>query len=127
MKHSHAVNHYDSLNLTKLDVLDTFPEIPVATAYRVDGQEIEYFPADLELLKRVEVVYTTLPGWMQATTGITKWDDLPANAQKYITFIEDHLKGHGSEGPKCKYIGTGNCTNGLGGCNADTGFYCRTE
>ena len=107
MKHSHAVNHYRALNLTKLDVLDTFDQIPVATGYRVDGQELQYFPADLELLARVEVIYTTLPGWVQSTTGITKWDNLPENARKYILFIEEYLKGSKVEGPKCKYIGTG--------------------
>ena len=107
VKHSHAVNHYRSLNLTKLDVLDTFPEIPIATAYKVDGQQLEYFPADLEVLSRVEVIYTTLPGWNTSTTGVTKWDDLPENAKAYVTFIEDYLKGSGSSGPKCRYIGTG--------------------
>ena len=107
VKHSHTVNHYDALNLTKLDVLDTFDEIPIATGYRVDGQVLEYFPADLEVLSRVEVIYTTLPGWSQSTTGITEWEKLPENARKYVAFIEDYLKGSKKDGPKCKYIGTG--------------------
>ena len=121
VKHSHAVNHYGALNLTKLDVLDTFPEIPVATAYKADGQVLEHFPADLELLSRVEVVYTTLPGWMQVTTGITKWEDLPENARKYVTFIDDYMRGQRKQGPICKYIGTGK----IGLCGQDHG--CRTN
>ncbi|KAG8527492.1 uncharacterized protein KY384_007644 [Bacidia gigantensis] len=102
VKYSKSINHYTALNLTKLDVLDTFPEIKVATKYKVDSQEFESFPADLELLERAEVVYETLPGWMSSTTGITTWEQLPENAKKYITFIEDYLGGL-----KCKYIGTG--------------------
>ena len=102
MKYSTAVNHYTALNLTKIDVLDNFPEIKVATAYKVDGQILESFPADLDVLARAEVVYETLAGWMTSTTGITRWDDLPGNAKRYIDFIEQFLGG-----PKCKYIGTG--------------------
>ena len=102
MKYSLAVNHYTALNLTKLDVLDTFPEIKIATAYQVDGQIIDSFPADLELLARAEVMYKTMPGWQTSTTGVSRWEDLPENARRYISFIEDYLAG-----PKCKFIGTG--------------------
>ena len=102
MKYSTAINHYTALNLTKIDVLDNFPEIKVATAYKVDGRALESFPADLDVLARAEVVYETLPGWMTSTTGVTQWEDLPDNAKRYIDFIEQYLGG-----PKCKYIGTG--------------------
>ena len=88
-------------------MLDTFPEIPIATSYRINGQELEHFPADLELLGQVEVVYTTLPGWMQTTTGVTMWDDLPENARKYIEFIENYLQLGRKGGLSCKYVGTG--------------------
>ena len=59
VKYSTAGNHYTALNLTKLDVLDTFPEIKIATAYHVDRHILDSFPADLELLARAEVVYKT--------------------------------------------------------------------
>ncbi|KZS99449.1 Adenylosuccinate synthetase [Laetiporus sulphureus 93-53] len=66
MKHSYLVNGYDTLNLTKLDVLDDLAEIKIAVKYLVDGKELEGFPADLELLSRVEVVYVTLGSWTTA-------------------------------------------------------------
>lgn len=101
--YSHQVNDYTSLNLTKLDVLDDFDELKVAVAYKYNGEKLASFPADLDVLSKVEVVYETLPGWKSSTSGCTKWEQLPENAQKYIQFIEDFL-GHGL---KIKYIGTG--------------------
>ncbi|OBT75373.1 adenylosuccinate synthetase [Pseudogymnoascus sp. 05NY08] len=101
--YSHQVNDYTSLNLTKLDVLDDFDELKVAVAYKYNGEKLDSFPASLDILEKVEVVYETLPGWKSSTSGSTKWEQLPENAQKYIEFIETFL-GHGL---KIKYIGTG--------------------
>jgi len=95
------INHYHCLNLTKLDILDNFEEIPVAVGYRVDGKLLESFPADLRKLERVEVIYETLPGWKSSTTGAKTFDSLPENARKYVTFIQDFVQ------VKVKYIGTG--------------------
>ncbi|KAI0114249.1 Adenylosuccinate synthetase [Hypoxylon sp. NC0597] len=102
-KYSHYVNHYDSLNLTKLDILDTFEEIKVGVAYKHPdtGEVIKGFPASAKLLSRVEVVYKTLKGWNTKTTGIKKFSNLPKEAQDYITFIENFL------GVKVKWIGCG--------------------
>ena len=47
LRHSSMINGYDSLNLTKLDVLDQLPEIKIATRYLVDGKELEGFPGQL--------------------------------------------------------------------------------
>jgi adenylosuccinate synthase len=101
VKYSNAINWYDALNLTKLDILDTFPDIQVATKYAYNGQEMQSFPADMQILENMEVKYETLPGWQTSTVGLKKWDDLPENAKKYIEFIEKFV------GVKCKYIGTG--------------------
>lgn len=101
VKYSTNINHYTALNLTKLDVLDDFPEILVATAYEIDGTVLPYFPADLEALARTKVIYKSMPGWNSSTTGVKEWSDLPENARKYIEFIE------GFVGVKCKWIGTG--------------------
>lgn len=101
MKYSNDVNGYDSLNLTKLDILDDFAQIPVATEYKVDGERLQSFPADLNLLAKAEVIYKTLPGWNEPTTGAKTFDDLPKNAQAYVEFIERFV------GVKVKYIGTG--------------------
>lgn len=101
LKHSHACNDYTALNLTKLDVLDGFEELKVATAYSCNGQQLDGFPANPELLTQVEVHYETLAGWQKPTTGARSFYDLPLNARKYVEFIEKFI------GVKVKWIGVG--------------------
>ncbi|CAD6564018.1 MAG: hypothetical protein ASARMPRED_002648 [Alectoria sarmentosa] len=101
VKYSTAINHYTALNLTKLDIMDDFPEIQIATAYQLDGQVLDFFPADLQKLERAEVLYTTLSGWQKPTTGAKSYYDLPKNARAYVEFIEKFV------GVKVRYIGTG--------------------
>lgn len=76
--------------LTNLDVLGYLERIPVCTAYEVDGKIITDFPSTPALM-RAKPVYTYLPGWMCDVRGVTEWDKLPENCQKYITFIEKEL------------------------------------
>ncbi|ROW14610.1 hypothetical protein VPNG_03143 [Cytospora leucostoma] len=102
LKYSAQVNHYTSLNLTKLDVLDSFETIRVGVAYiTADGQRLTSFPADLSLLENCTVEYVDLPGWQSSTKGVRTWEGLPPQAQKYIEWIES------AAGVKCTYIGTG--------------------
>ncbi|RDX49838.1 Adenylosuccinate synthetase [Lentinus brumalis] len=101
MKHSCLINGYDSLNLTKLDILDDLEEIKVAVKYLVDGKELPGFPADLEVLAKVDVVYVTLPGWKKSIAAAKTVDDLPENCKKYIGFIEEFL------GVPIEWIGVG--------------------
>lgn len=91
MKYSCLVNGYDSLNLTKLDVLDGLNEIRVAVKYTVYGEDLPHFPADLDVLSRVEVIYETLPGWNASIGSVTSYDELPDNCRKYVEFIEKFL------------------------------------
>jgi adenylosuccinate synthase len=83
------VNGLTGLAVTKLDVLDTLPELRVATGYEVDGEPIDDFPGDLELLGRVRPVYETLPGWQSSTQEARNWDDLPDAAKRYLHRIEE--------------------------------------
>ncbi|KFH46085.1 Adenylosuccinate synthetase-like protein [Hapsidospora chrysogenum ATCC 11550] len=102
VKYSADVNHYTALNLTKLDVLDTFDTIKVAVKYiGPDGQPLESFPADLNLLEQCTVEYKEFEGWQKPTTKAKTWYDLPAKARAYVEFIEEFV------GVKVKYIGTG--------------------
>lgn len=101
-RYSCDINHYTALNLTKLDILDDFDEILVGTEYLIDGKPIDYFPADLEILGKVEVKYETLPGWKRSTMGVTKWDDLAENARQYVEFVEREAGGI-----PIRWIGTG--------------------
>ncbi|CCK70550.1 adenylosuccinate synthase KNAG_0E02910 [Huiozyma naganishii CBS 8797] len=101
MKYSTWINGYTSLNVTKLDVLDTFDEIPVAVGYTLNGKKLDLFPEDLNTLGKVDVEYVTLPGWKQDITSIKSYNDLPENAKKYLQFIEDFV------GVPVEWVGTG--------------------
>ncbi|KAF1956750.1 Adenylosuccinate synthetase [Byssothecium circinans] len=101
IKHSHAVNDYTAINLTKLDVLDDFDELKVATSYSYEGTPLDSFPASRSKLAGVEVHYETLPGWKKPTTGAKTFYDLPLQARKYVEFIEKFV------GVKVRWIGVG--------------------
>lgn len=92
LKYSTLINGYTSLNITKLDVLDSFKEIQIGVAYYLNGKELTSFPEDLNKLGKVEVKYDTLPGWEQDISKITNYDDLPENAKKYLKYIEDFVQ-----------------------------------
>ena len=75
--------------LTKLDILDGFPEIKVCVRYMLDGQEIDRLPASQAAQARVQPVYETIEGWSGTTAGARSWADLPAQAIKYVRRIEE--------------------------------------
>mgnify|MGYP001167476904 CR=1 FL=1 len=84
------VNGLTGVAITKLDVLDTLPELRVATAYRLpNGCVTESFPADTWSLTGVEPVYETLPGWQTPTHDVRRLSDLPARARAYLDRIEE--------------------------------------
>ncbi|MFG1462716.1 adenylosuccinate synthase [Xanthobacter sp. DSM 24535] len=75
--------------LTKLDVLDGFEELKVCVGYRLDGKEIDYLPAESGQQARAEPIYETIPGWKESTAGARSWADLPAEAVKYVRWVEE--------------------------------------
>lgn len=75
---------------TVLDVLGYLDEIPVCTAYEIDGEQVTDFPPTV-LLKKAKPVYEVLPGWKCDIRGIRKYEDLPENCRKYIEFVEERL------------------------------------
>jgi adenylosuccinate synthase len=79
----------DGLALTKLDILDGFPEIKVCIGYRIDGRTIDYLPASEHAQARVEPVYETIVGWQERTAGARSFAELPAQAIKYVRRIEE--------------------------------------
>ncbi|MCL4795776.1 MAG: adenylosuccinate synthase [Bryobacteraceae bacterium] len=89
LRYTAMVNGFDSLIVTKLDVLDGLGELKVCTAYRVHGEVTEQMPAANLLLEQVEAVYETMPGWDAPTSGITRYEDLPQTARDYIAFLEE--------------------------------------
>jgi adenylosuccinate synthase len=89
LRYAVRVNGLDALVLTKLDVLDRFEEIRVATAYVCDGRRLEHFPASARTLERCAVEWRTFPGWKSPTTESRDWSDLPARAREYLEWIEE--------------------------------------
>jgi len=79
----------DGIALTKLDVLDGFDELKVCVAYEIDGQRIDYFPANKSEQERVVPVYETFEGWQDSSFGARSWNQLPAAAVKYVRAIEE--------------------------------------
>ncbi|KKC34142.1 adenylosuccinate synthase [Devosia psychrophila] len=77
--------------LTKLDVLDGLKEIKVCVAYELDGSRIDYLPASMGAQARVKPIYETLEGWSETTAGARSWADLPAQAIKYVRYIEEQI------------------------------------
>ena len=82
----------DGLALTKLDVLDGFPEIKVSIGYELDGQRIDSLPAGQNAQARVKPIYESFEGWSQSTKGARKWSELPAQAVKYVRHIEELIE-----------------------------------
>ncbi|XP_036323175.1 adenylosuccinate synthetase [Rhagoletis pomonella] len=92
LKYTSLVNGYTSICLTKLDILDTLPEIKVAVAYkRANGETLDHFPGTIAELAEIVVEYATLPGWQESTENIRNFKELPENAQKYVRFLEKEL------------------------------------
>lgn len=79
----------DGIALTKLDILDGFPEIKVCTGYRLEGEILEHLPAGQSDQARVEPIYETIEGWEGSTAGARSWAELPAQAIKYVRRIEE--------------------------------------
>jgi adenylosuccinate synthase len=75
--------------LTKLDVLDGLKEIKICVGYELDGAQIDHLPASMGAQARVNPIYETLEGWSQTTAGARSWSELPAQAIKYVRYIEE--------------------------------------
>ena len=75
--------------LTKLDVLDGLKEIKVCVGYELDGSRIDHLPASMGAQARVKPIYETLEGWSETTAGARSWAELPAQAIKYVRYIEE--------------------------------------
>jgi adenylosuccinate synthase len=88
IRYAASINGFDSMVVTKLDVLDELDEIPVCVAYRINGATTCEIPATWRDLAAAEPVYERLPGWRTTTKGISEWADLPRAAQEYLLFLE---------------------------------------
>jgi adenylosuccinate synthase len=88
VRYAARVNGLTGLAVTKLDVLDSFTEIPVGSMYRLDGEACQEMPAEVEALGRVQPVYEVHRGWQQPTGGARRLADLPSAARAYLDRLE---------------------------------------
>ena len=90
--HAVMVNGLTEIVVTKLDVLDEIQKIKICTAYKYKGKEYRHFPADIDILTNLQPVYEEYDGWMQDTTSVTRFRDLPKNAKTYLSHLSKLLK-----------------------------------
>jgi adenylosuccinate synthase len=90
LRYTATINGFDSLVVTKLDVLDEFDQIPVCVGYRIGGREVCGMPPTVAEIAKIEPVYESVPGWSTSTFGIANYQELPAKAKQYIAFLEAH-------------------------------------
>ena len=91
LKYSMELNGADVIALTKLDVLTGMGGIKVCTAYEKDGEKLTAWPTDTRTLNELKPVYEVLPGWDDDITNCKTFEELPANAQAYVKYIEEKL------------------------------------
>ena len=89
LRHAKRVSGINGLSLNLLDIFSGFDTIKIATAYELDGQKIDYYPASLKELDRCQPVYEELPAWKEDITGAKTWSDLPENAQKFLNRVSE--------------------------------------
>ncbi len=89
VRYACRVNGIDRLALTKPDVLEGMPEIPVCTGYRYRGEVLKNFPTEPWILENVEPVYKTFPGWNHSVHGAQAFEDLPPTFRDYARALED--------------------------------------
>jgi len=89
LKRSAQVNGLTGLCITKLDVLDGLTELKLCTGYELDGETIDILPMGADDIARCTPIYETLPGWTDSSVGVTQYENLPVNAQRYLDRIQE--------------------------------------
>lgn len=103
LRYTGEVNGFDSLIITKLDVLDELNSIPVCVAYEVDGKTMTQMPASARRMAAIKPIFENLPGWKRSTRGVTDLKQLPGEARDYLKFLEEKTGieiGSVSNGPE---------------------------
>jgi adenylosuccinate synthase len=82
------LNGVTGLCVTKLDVLDGLETVRLCVAYEVNGERVDVPPSGAERFGRCKPVYEDLPGWQTSTAGVTRLEDIPATARRYLERVE---------------------------------------
>lgn len=88
-RHAAMINGIKELAVTNLDGLDTLDKVSLCTHYDLDGEKVEYFPSDPDVISKCVPVYQEFEGWKTDTSGMRHWDELPKNAQIYLAKIAE--------------------------------------
>ncbi|MEO8003641.1 MAG: adenylosuccinate synthase [Betaproteobacteria bacterium] len=88
LKRAVQINGVSGLCITKLDVLDGVEALQVGVGYKLGNETIDILPSGADASANCEPIYEVIPGWTQSTVGITRYEDLPANARRYLKRIE---------------------------------------
>ncbi|RPH05984.1 MAG: adenylosuccinate synthase [Alphaproteobacteria bacterium TMED93] len=91
LKQSVIISGLKGLALTKLDVLDSFDKIKICTSYKYNNKSYNYLPLDLDEINQLSTEYIELNGWKEKTRNKRDFSELPLNAKKYISFIEEFI------------------------------------
>jgi adenylosuccinate synthase len=86
---SARVNGLTSMAVTRLDILDTMPQLKICTGYELDGKSVKDFPAGIAVLEKCRPVYEEMTGWQQSTGDVRLFEGLPQNARKYVKRLEE--------------------------------------
>lgn len=89
LRHAKRVAGINGLSLNLLDVFSGFDKIKICTAYELDGEKIDYYPASLKELYRCKPVYEELPAWEEDITQVKTWEELPENAKKFLNRVSE--------------------------------------
>ena len=92
VKHSCMISGMTKIAITKLDVLDGLKNVKICTKYKLNGKEINYFPANINDVEKCKPIYKEFAGWNKINSNSKKLTDLPKESQKYLKFIENYLK-----------------------------------
>ena len=87
-----TISAIDSIALMHLDTLTGLKEINICRAYKINGKETTFFPANIDRLSQAAPIYETVPGWDTPVGGATDFDNLPVNAKNFIRLIEEIVK-----------------------------------
>lgn len=90
-RYAAELNGFNSIALTKLDVLDELDEIKVCTGYEINGERVDHFPAVSHELRDIKPIYEVLEGWKTSTLGTTRIEDLPPKARAYVAFLAKEI------------------------------------
>ena len=91
VKHSCLISGVTKLAITKLDVLNSLKQVKICTHYQLHGKKIDYFPANIEDVKKCKPIYKEFKGWNEIDGNSSKLLDLPNEAREYLNFIETEI------------------------------------